>query len=267
VDERGEVLSAAGWYHDPVHRFEFRWFNGERWTADVSVNGRRFVDDLGVGPAVRPDGQSEFDRPTHFGPPPFQPSDRPPTLPRTLAILAFIFGLGGLAISWVPFLFVVGAAGAITALILGTVARRRIRSGTQAGRGLAIAGMVLAVVALCTCVVGFLFTRAVVREILEYAEPGPYDAALTGCTAVDGRVTIAGSIDNLDDRTRDYVMVIEVSEQGVYLTTAHIVVDDVDAGEHRDWDSSRFLDDVENNDPVCRLVDVTGPSPFGLPDD
>jgi hypothetical protein len=184
-----------------------------------------------------------------------------------LAVLTFIFGIGGLAISWVPFLFVVGGAGAITALILGTISRRRIRSGVQSGRGLAVAGMVLAVVALCTCVVGFVFTRAVVREILEYAEPGPFDAEVTSCTAVDGRVTIAGSIDNLDDRQRDYVMVIDVSERGVFVTTARIKVDDVDAGERRTWDSARYLADIEADDPVCRLVDVTGPSPFGLPDD
>ena len=265
MDERGEVLSAAGWYHDPVHRFEFRWFNGRSWTADVSINGRRFVDDLGDSPVVQPvaDGGPGVG----FGPPAFQHSDRPPSLPRTLALLAFIFGIGGLAISWVPFLFVVGGTGAITSLILGSIARRRIRSGVQSGRGLAVAGMVLAVVALGVCVVGFVFTRAVVREILEYTEPGPFDAQLTSCTAVDGRVAIAGSIDNLGERTRDYVMVIEVSERGVYVATARINVDDVDAGEHRNWDSARFLDDIADDNPVCGLVDVTGPSPFGLPND
>lgn len=264
MDERGEVLSAAGWYHDPVHRFEFRWFNGQRWTADVSIDGRRFVDDLGVGPV---DHTAASRGPAAgFGPPAFRPSDRPPSLPKTLAVLAFIFGIGGLAIAWVPFLFVVGGAGAITSLILGTIAHRRIRSGVQSGRGLAVAGMVLAVAALCTCVVGFLFTRSVVREILEYAEPGPFDAELTSCTAEDGRVAIAGSIDNLDDRTRDYVMVIEVSERGVYVATARINVDDVDADEHRSWDSTRFLDAIEDDKPACRLVDITGPSPFGLPD-
>jgi hypothetical protein len=37
-----------GWYADPLGRFELRYFNGDEWTADVSNDGGRFVDPLGI---------------------------------------------------------------------------------------------------------------------------------------------------------------------------------------------------------------------------
>ncbi|MBK9972846.1 MAG: DUF2510 domain-containing protein [Acidimicrobiaceae bacterium] len=42
-----ETTSApAGWHPDPTGRFEFRYYNGQRWTADVSLNGQRFIDEV-----------------------------------------------------------------------------------------------------------------------------------------------------------------------------------------------------------------------------
>lgn len=132
MHERSELAGAAGWYPDPHHRFEFRWFNGRDWTADVSTDGNRFVDHVAVSS---------------------DPWSRPPS--RTLAVLTFVFGLGGLLIAWTPFLFVLGGLAAIAALVLGTVGLRRIRRGQAAGRGLTLAGMIVAGPALGLCVVGF----------------------------------------------------------------------------------------------------------------
>ena len=39
-----------GWYPDPMQRFEFRFHNGTVWTGDVSTNGVRYVDPLGIDP-------------------------------------------------------------------------------------------------------------------------------------------------------------------------------------------------------------------------
>ena len=33
------VAISAGWYHDPRRRFDFRWWDGARWTDVVSVDG------------------------------------------------------------------------------------------------------------------------------------------------------------------------------------------------------------------------------------
>lgn len=40
--------SPQGWYPDPLGRYDNRWFNGTSWTADVSTDGARRVDPLGI---------------------------------------------------------------------------------------------------------------------------------------------------------------------------------------------------------------------------
>jgi hypothetical protein len=40
----------AGWYPDPLGRFDHRWYDGTRWTADVSLAGVRRVDPAGIAP-------------------------------------------------------------------------------------------------------------------------------------------------------------------------------------------------------------------------
>ena len=42
----------AGWYPDPLGRFDHRWYDGARWTADVSLDGVRRVDPAGIGPSA-----------------------------------------------------------------------------------------------------------------------------------------------------------------------------------------------------------------------
>lgn len=42
----------AGWYPDPLGRFDHRWYDGTRWTADVSLDGVRRVDPAGIAPST-----------------------------------------------------------------------------------------------------------------------------------------------------------------------------------------------------------------------
>lgn len=42
----------AGWYPDPLGRFDHRWYDGTRWTADVSLDGVRRVDPAGITPST-----------------------------------------------------------------------------------------------------------------------------------------------------------------------------------------------------------------------
>lgn len=257
MDERSDLsTAAAGWYPDPLGRCEFRWFNGLRWTADVSVDGRRFVDDLDA-PGRAPVG------PGALGPA-AAPLGMPVRLSRTLAMLAMIFGLAGLVIAWVPFVFVVGGLGGIAAVVLGIVALRRIGANRASGRGMAVTGIVAGVAALAMCVVGFVFTRAVVREITEFTDPGPVDAQVTTCTAEGVTVTMTGTIDNRDDRSHDYVLDIRIDDRTGYQTTAHVAVDDVAAGEHRAWSSDRFVRGLDAGTVACKLGEVNGPYPFDL---
>ena len=70
----------------------------------------------------------------------------------TLSVLALIFGIAGLAISWVPIIYYLGFASCIAAIILGTMGLTRISKGTSSakGRGLTIAGMVLGAIGIVT---------------------------------------------------------------------------------------------------------------------
>lgn len=38
--------TSDGWYPDPYRRYEHRYFDGQRWTADVSTGGSSGVDPL-----------------------------------------------------------------------------------------------------------------------------------------------------------------------------------------------------------------------------
>jgi hypothetical protein len=50
----------AGWYPDPLGRFDHRWYDGTRWTADVSLDGVRRVDPAGIAHGA---GTESADRP------------------------------------------------------------------------------------------------------------------------------------------------------------------------------------------------------------
>jgi hypothetical protein len=105
-----------GWYPDPHRRFEFRYYNGERWTADVSVHGQRMIDS---GDALPGQASWASTQPA-WGPTPHRPG-------RGAAVASFITAISGVVIGWIPFLFVVGAAAAVvgffTRLVLHEVDR------------------------------------------------------------------------------------------------------------------------------------------------
>jgi hypothetical protein len=249
----GQPTSPPGWYPDPVRHFEFRWFNGRGWTADVSVDGRRFVDAL-EQTSVAPLG-------TDIGYTAALAGGRPS---RTLAVLAMIFGVGGLVIAWMPFLFVVGGLGAVGGIVLGIVALQRISAHRASGRRMAVSGIVAGVAALGLCVVGFLLTRTVVEEINDYTDPGPLRAAVTECTADASGLQIRGTIRNDDDHTHDYVIVIGVSDRGGRHSTSQVPVDAVAAGQQQSWSTFRATTDLDVSSVTCEVRNVDGPYPFGL---
>lgn len=244
----------AGWHADPLRRFEYRWFNGERWTADVSTGGRRLLDPSGVAPQAGPMGGPGWSAV------PSRPS-------RTLAVLAFILGLGGAVIAWMPFLFVLGGGAAIAAIVLGIVALRGIAAGRAGGRGLAIAGLATGTLALGLCVVGVVLTGVVMREVREYTEPGPNEVIVGDCGTVGRRVQVTGTIENLDDRRHDYVIVVDLFDHGGRFDRRHITVRDVEPGDPVEWTSSEFVDDdIDDTSITCEVAHVNGPFPFGVTD-
>jgi hypothetical protein len=236
--ESQPAQAAPGWHPDPWHRFEFRYFNGVQWTSDVSVNGQRYVD-APVQQRVAP---------TH-------PS-------RGLAITAFVSGLVGVVLGWVPFVFVVGGCGAIAAIAFGFLGVGAARRNDGYGRGFAIAGLALAPVAIATTVGGFIFTRSIVREFNDFVAPGPHELVEDQpCVVEGGRVTFHGTIHNLDDRAHDYRLFIEFSTVGAAPKTDAVLVRGVAADQTVEWKSSSV---VLGESVDCSVTGVFGPLPFGF---
>ena len=103
-------LPPPGYYPDPDNPAVQRWWDGSAWAVPPS-SGARLPD------GSRPEGTA---------------ADRPPTNVFALASLAF-----GLA--WIAFV------GSILAVVFGHVAVAQIQrsGGREAGRGLAIAGLIV----------------------------------------------------------------------------------------------------------------------------
>jgi hypothetical protein len=44
AETTGNAVAPAGWYADPAHRFELRYWDGDKWTEYVSRGGQQFTD-------------------------------------------------------------------------------------------------------------------------------------------------------------------------------------------------------------------------------
>jgi hypothetical protein len=228
-----------GWQIDPSGRFDYRYFNGVDWTSDVAVNGQRYVD-APVSQA-RPPG----------------PAPKPP---RGMAITAFVLGLCGIVLGWVPFIFILATGAAIGAIVFGILGLRSARRHDGSGRRLAITGLVLSPFALLVCVGGFFITRTVVREFREFIEPGPLElTAAQPCAIAAGRATLTGTVHNLDHRNHDYRIVVAFTGNTGDSGNNTVLVSDVAAGATASWSASAV---VAGSTVKCEVTDVFGPAPF-----
>ena len=235
-------LGPAGWHPDPVGRYEYRYYNGTQWTADVSVGGQRFVDPAGV--------------PTWA---PMQVAPR-----RGLAVASFVVGLVALAGALVPFVFVVALVAAVVAIVFGVLGLRAAKRHQGHGRGFAITGLVLSSIALPMCLIGFAFTRAVLREIDQYADPGPYTVELTKCeVSGSAPLSMEGTIRNDDDVVHTYTLDLEFVFANGGSDLQSVAVTDVQPGDTETFRSTALV--FGDGDTQCRVANVWGPPPFGLP--
>ncbi len=224
----------AGWFPDPLGRYEHRYFNGVTWTSDVSDGGQRLVDPLGTGPGY-PSGR-------HAG--------------NGLATAAVTCGAIGALIAWVPFVVVFGVVLGILALVFGIKGLRRSRI-VGSGRGMAIAGIISGILTLLLAVVGVVLSVIVFRAVADFAEPGPVSTVVTSCT-LDGRTaTVEGTLTN-DGRTmHSYSLFVTVDGQVDAIT-----IDDVPAGGSIDW--STIVRTRGVLDECGPTLVVQGPFPFGI---
>ena len=250
-DERG-VVSSAAWWDDPTGRFDQRYHNGVRWTADVASDGVRYVDPLpgDPGTAVPP---ADPGRPAGSG-------GR-----NGAAIAALVLGIVGLLLGWVPYVFVVGAIAAVLAIVLGVVGLRRARTSGD-GRAASTAGLVTGAVGLVAAVVGFFFTIAFSDALAAYDSPADHSAQVTACTRLGTRWTATVVLRNLSADEADFTVDVGFVRPGTdnVQRSDTLLVDDVPAGEERELEAQATL---ENDAIECTVVRVRGPRPFGFDPD
>ena len=247
------VSPGAGWHPDPTDRYEFRYHNGTDWTADVAESGRRFVDPMGT--TTRPAGP-----PQHVAGPAGGRRNG-------LAVASLVLGIIALTTGPLPFLFVVGAVCGVLAIVFGIVGLRRSRDAGR-GRSSAIAGLITGGIGLASVALGVVLTIVLVDALDAYDDPGPFElgdleCAVTSTTDDVPSWTASGTITNLDDDERDYSIRVEYRRGGTdnVQRSTLVELDDVAAGETRDFEVARAidLDDVD-----CVVDSVRGPLPFGI---
>ena len=259
------MSTPAGWFPDPLGRYEHRYFNGSVWTADVSNGGSRLVDPHGTAPDVSTGGA--FPAPVttiggayggDYGGGDYGGHEPPPR--NGIAVAAMVCGIIASLIAWIPFLVVVGLILAILAVVFGIQGLKRA-GAAERGRGVAIAGLVTGVVGLVLSVVGIWFTIVVWREVMAFVEAGPVSAEVTECRSDGAVVEAAGTLTNRSDKRRDYTLFVEVDgARGDRMLVGQL--DDVAAGATVDWavsDRARVA-----AGPCDADLSVHGPFPFGI---
>ncbi len=237
-----------GWYADPLGRFELRYFNGAEWTADVSNDGDRFVDPLGLELGARSSTGGD-------AAPAGSASNGPATAAMVLGIIA-------VAVAWLPFIVVVGAIAAVLALAFGAVGVRR-STRTGVGRSRAVVGLVTGGSGLVAAALGVVLTLAVLDVYDTYIDPGPNEVVITSCEVVGSRAIAVGTLENLGTEATDFSVQIGFVRTGT--DNAHrfgrAALDDVEPGQPTEFRVERQvdLDDVD-----CVVIEVTGALPFGL---
>lgn len=261
----------TGWFPDPVRRYEYRYYNGISWTADVSTNGHRAVDPMGA-PTWDASWVTAAPGATGFAKP------RPPG--RGMGIASFVIGLVSLLASWLPFVFVVAGIGALVGLVLGVKAYRTTRrAGAEqsSGSAYALTGAILSAVALPMCAVGVLLTGSMVRTLNTYLDPGRHEVTIDQCdieassiesnpnisVVLPRRVDLTGTIRNLETTRRSYTIFVAYRAGSTTLDTDTIVVKDVAPAGSAAFEGTSFV--TTAGAVSCVVTDVLGPTPFGQP--
>ena len=237
-------MGPAGWFPDPYGRFELRYFNGQRWTGDVSNGGHQLVDAQGAG---------VWTPPATNGPP----------RRRGVAIAAFVTAVCAAATGWMPLVFAASAVAAIVGFVLGIIGLRRARAQDGYGRDLAAWAVALSVAAVPICVAGFFFTRYVLEQIDRYDDPGGFTLTHDECSLTDSVAVFRGTITNEEDDSRSYELTVTFSTGLAELSRQFVDIDDVQPGETANWRTSDTLRTAATSID-CDVVEVHGPPPFGV---
>jgi hypothetical protein len=228
----------SGWFPDPHGRHEYRWFNGHSWTADVADEGRRLVDPHGAAPLRR------VDRPGNG-----------------VAVAALVCGLVAMLFAWMPVFVVIGIVLGVLGLVFGIRGRTRARR-VGSGAAMAVTGIVSGSAALGLSIVGIVFTVSLIREVVDFLEPGPFEAHVLSCEVGPGAIDVRAALTNRSDESRSYTVYGVVSEPGG-VPDLVATLDDVAPGATEQVTMHHTARATDPGDCQVRLV-VHGPTPYGL---
>lgn len=234
----------SGWYPDPTRRYEFRFYNGQVWTGDVSNQGQRLLDPLpGAGSGTAPYAA-------------FAPVAR-----NGHAIAAFVLALGSVVVGWVPFVCFLALIAVVLAVIFGIIGLRRSRVLNRCGRSLAVAALALAPLGAAVSAVGVWLTQRSVAEFTDFVNVGDYSLTDISCNVRDSVVTYEGEITNNSAQTQSYHLTFEFSRSGTgnALYSASDDVSNVGPGQVGRWTVRHR---VQQDALDCRVSGVSGPIPF-----
>jgi hypothetical protein len=172
-----------------------------------------------------------------------------------------VLGIVGATLGWMPLVFVVGVVCSLLAITFGAIVLHR----RSEPRRFALTGVITGVVGLLLVVVGVVTTRAVTNALNDFVDEPRAVVEVDRCVAGDGTVIVEGTVENVGDRPSDYRIVVRVGRPPSLGQRVVIEVDDVRPGTPVPF---RATSDVgilgDSSDVTCRVVDVTGPPPFGL---
>lgn len=231
----------AGWYPDPMGRFEFRYFNGTAWTADVATDGARQIDQLGTAPTpVAP--------PPSSAGPGIAAGGFAPTAPTNgLSTAAMVLGIVGVALGLLMVLFWVAIPLGILALVLGLVARRRARA-SGIGRPQALAGVIMGPIAIGLGMAGLVLLwpdlRDAFRDATRQLDGTAAVVEIEECRVADGVVRATGVVRNRTSVGHTVEIEIAVLPPGssTPLTVIGATVFDLGADQERPFEASGALD-------------------------
>lgn len=241
--DRPSAGAAPGWRPDPSGRHDFRWFNGDVFTADVADDGTRGFDpDLTPSPSVeRGSG-------------------------RAAALTSLTLAVVAVTISWMPFLVVLGVAAALSAIVLGILAAARLQPGPGSGRRIAAAGITCAVVALGLSGIGVSSSRSVLDQLRSTREPGEHVVRVVGCVVdTEGRAVATGEIRNSDESPRSYVITVAFGDATRDFADRSARVPVVDPGETARFEVTTSAGRTPGDELTCRIDQVSSPT-FRLDD-
>lgn len=162
-----QPAAPAGWYADPSGRFEYRYWDGSKWSEHVSRAGSQSVDPPNAPPppdeAVTPQEAPPAPAATApawgsaatvpASPPGWSQAPQPSGETEPFSIVSLVAGLAGL---------VAVGIGSVVAIVFGHIARSRIKRSGKHGKGFALTGLILGYLEIVGAIVGIVVLVVVV---------------------------------------------------------------------------------------------------------